>query len=94
MLTPAQLVLLTIMYELDQDEYRLWYYSDIEQHLRWAGNIMLPTEVRKVMKSLRKLGFVTWGHGQGEDDNFIYGSGHYISKQGKAYLLEYTPNPT
>lgn len=94
MLSPEQQAVLAIMYELDQDDgNRLWYYSDIQQHLVWAGERILPSRIRTAMKALRKLKLVRWGHGQGEDDNFIYGSGHYITREGKSFhVRNYLPH--
>ena len=79
------LVVLRAMYELNQTNHYLWTFSSIAEACK--GEV-LKSDIRRIVRFLKRRGYVEYSQAFSEDDYQVCGSGHIITHQGISYLQE------
>ena len=81
------LVVLRAMYELNQTNHYLWTFSSIAETCK--GEV-LKSDIRRIVRFLKRRGYVEYSQAFSEDDHQVCGSGHIITHQGITYIQEFT----
>ena len=81
------LAVLQAMYELNQRNHYLWTFSSIAEACK--GEV-LKSDIRRIVRFLKRRGYVEYSVAWSEDDALVCGSGHMITAEGIRYILEIT----
>ena len=80
------LAVLTALYELHvSNQHYVWTFSSIAEQ---CESEVAKSDVRRIVRFLKRRGYVEYTHAFSEDDYLVNGSGHMITHQGIAYIKE------
>lgn len=79
------LIVLRAMYDLNKQNHYLWSFSRIAEACKDG---VLKSDVRRIVRFLKRRGYVEYSQAFSEDDYQVCGSGHIITIAGIQYLQE------
>lgn len=80
------IVVLQALYDLHvHNNTYAWTFSSIAEQ---CGEGVLNSDVRRIVRFLKRRGYVEYTRCFSEDDYLVNGSGHIISHQGIKYIKE------
>lgn len=79
------LAVLQAMYELNQRNHYLWTFSSIAEACKDG---VLKSDIRRIVRFLKRRGYVEYSVAWSEDEPQVMGSGHIITIAGIQYLQE------
>lgn len=81
------LIVLRALYDLNNQNRYLWTFSSIAEACKDG---VLKSDIRRIVRFLKRRGYVEYSVAWSEDDALVCGSGHMITAEGIRYILEIT----
>ena len=81
------LIVLRALYDLNNQNRYLWTFSRIGEACKDG---VLKSDIRRIVRFLKRRGYVEYSVAWSEDDALVCGSGHMITAEGIRYILEIT----
>ena len=80
------LAVLKVMYDLHvRNPHWVWTFSSIAE---CCESEIAKSDVRRIVRFLKRRGYVEYTHAFSEDDSLVNGSGHMITAAGIRYVKE------
>lgn len=81
------LIVLRAMYDLNNQNRYLWTFNRIGEA---CADGVLKSDIRRIVRFLKRRGYVEYSVAWSEDEPQVVGSGHMITAEGIRYILEIT----
>ena len=79
------LIVLQAMYDMNQKNQYVWTFSCIAETCK---DKVLKSDIRRIVRFLKRRGYVEYSVAWSEDEPMVMGSGHIITIAGIQYLQE------